>query len=220
MKKLTELSNEIKTIFPNVVEKEIGEYSYLKYPKLLPMLKMRVKQYSLEGFGSIMVMNTSMMGLMKLSTFSFTPNTGLSVPFLLIDTMSMGKKRLAYFELYDCRKDKSELPLLQSLKDKYKDIEDYQEKEAWYIEERMEGSLIKCATKDKEEDLVDMLLDALKCYKECIDKADCDVENLAKLQEFANRMVKEGNPSSGTLNKVLGEEKAIDFFNKIVMPLK
>ncbi len=181
---------------------------------------MKVKQYSLEGFGSIMVMDTSMLGLMRLSTFSFTPNTGLNVPFLLIDTMSMGKKRLAYFELYDCRKNKDELPLLKGLKDKYKTIEDYQEKDAWYIKERMEGSLIKCATKDKEESLVDMLLDALKCYKKCIDEADNNIENLAKLQEFANRMVKEGNPSSGTLNKVLGEEKAVDFFNKIVMPLK
>lgn len=61
-------------------------------------MKMHVKQYKVDQFGYIMMMKTSMLHLMSLTTISFTPSKGLNVPYLLIDTMSMSKKRLAYVE--------------------------------------------------------------------------------------------------------------------------
>lgn len=217
---LTQLSEIVPTIFPGMTERNIGKYASLNFPKLLPFLRMKVKSYHLKGFGYIMCMDTSMMGIMKLSTFAFTPSDGVSVPFLLVDTMSMGKKRLAYVEFYDCREEKEEIPALTSLRDKYAQVEDYKEKPAWYVTERMKGSLIKCASARNEEILAEMVVDALKAYATCIKSAGYDSENQKGLEEFSRRMIEEGNPSSGTLNLVLGKNKAEDFFRKVVMPMK
>ena len=214
-----DLKNEIEKMFPNAKkDDDLGKYAVLKYPKYFSMMKMRVFRYDLPDYGSIMVMNTSMMGLMKLNTLSFTPNEGKDVPFLLIDTMSMMKKRLAYVEFYNTTE--KDFPSLYALKKKYQDISDYQEKPAWYVKERMEGSLIKCRIKKDEEGLMDMVLYALSLYKNEIDKADVDIDNVKRLSSFSDRMIKEGNPSSSTLQKVLGREQAEDFFRKIVMRLK
>lgn len=212
------MKEEIENLFPDAVSRELGEYAHLKYPKHLPMMKMDVYQYALDGFGSIMVMNTSMMSLMKLSTVSFTPNQGKDVPFLLVDSMSMMNKRLAYVEFYNTTA--KTYPTLVRLDEKYRKIKDYQEKDAWYVPERMRGSLIKCGTKKEEDMLMDMILDALSSYKEVIDKAGVDPENHKRLSAFATRMLQEGNPSSATLEKVLGKEKATDFFRQVVMPME
>lgn len=212
------MKEEIEKLFPDAVSRELGEYAHLKYPKHLSMMKMDVYQYTLAGFGSIMVMNTSMMSLMKLSTVSFTPNQGKDVPFLLVDSMSMMNKRLAYVEFYNTTA--KNYPTLVQLAGKYQKIKDYPEKDAWYVPERMKGSLIKCGTKKEEDMLMDMILDALSSYRQVIDKAEVDSENQKRLASFATRMVQEGNPSSATLEKVLGKEKAEDFFHKVVMPMK
>ena len=66
----------------------------------MPMMKMKVNKYKFSDFGYIIVMRISMLNLMRLTTISFTPN-GVNVLFLLIDTISMGKKRLAYVEFYN-----------------------------------------------------------------------------------------------------------------------
>ena len=211
------LIKELKKIFKDLKEIDIGKYSYLKYPKFLPMMKMKVKSYSLVNFGSIMIMETSMMKMMKLTTISFTPSSGINVPFLLIDTMSMGKKRIAFIEFYNTTDEK--YLSLELLKEKYQNIEDYQEKEAWYVNERMKGSLIKCSTSKEENLLLEMIKDALTQYKNIIDNASYNENNINRLKEFSSRMINEGNPSSKTLNKVLGKQEAEIFFKKIVMPL-
>ena len=45
-------------------------------------------------------------------------------------------------------------------------------------------------------------------------------ENRTGLLHFRNRMITEGNPASQTLNKVLGKEQAVTFFQQYVMPLE
>lgn len=216
--KFEELKSEVEKLFPNAERKNLGDYAILKYPKHLGMMKMKVNRYDVSGFGSIMVMNTSMMGMMKLNTLSFTPSEGKNVPFLLIDTMSMGKKRIAYVEFYNTTE--KSFPELSRLKEKYRSVKDYGEKDAWYVKERMEGSLIKCGTKKEEGALMDMVVDALTLYRDESESADKDPNNIVRLSAFSERMIHEGNPSSATLEKVLGKEKAVDFFRQVVMPLK
>lgn len=213
-----DLGNEIKGIFNNLEKEDIKDYALLKYPHHLSMMKMKVEKYNLNSFGSIMIMNTNMMNIMKLTTISFTPYSGINAPFLLVDTMSMGKKRLAFVEFYNTTNEK--YSNIEELKNKYKDITEYKEKDAWYINERMEGSLIKCGTKNEEDKLISMIIDSIKEYKNAIDNNSYNESNIEKLDNFRTRMIKEGNPSSKTLNKVLGEEKAIDFFKKIIMPIE
>lgn len=131
--------------------------------------------------------------------------------------MSMGKKRLAYVEFYNTTE--KNFPILSGLKGKYQAVKDYTEKDAWYVKERMEGSLIKCGTKRDEEALMDMVVDALTLYRDESVNADRDPKNIGRLSALSERMIKERNPSSTTLEKALGKEKAIDFFQRVVMPL-
>ncbi len=198
---------------------DIKEYSFLKYPSFIPLLKMNINLYSVDDFGYIMIMKTRMSKLMSLVTISFTPKGGINVPFLLIDTMSMGKKRLAYVEFYNTSAI-DDFPLLSSLSEKYVNILDHKEKDAWYVNERMSCSLIKEGTSKNEYDLKMMIIDALNRYKEVINNASIDLESITNLKKFQEKMITLGNPSSSTLNKILGKEEAINFFKNIIMPIK
>lgn len=198
---------------------DIKEYSFLKYPSFIPLLKMNVNLYEVNDFGYIMIMKTRMSKLMSLLTISFTPKGGKNVPFLFVDTMSMGKKRLAYVEFYNTST-RDDFLSLSSLSEKYVNILDHKEKDAWYVNKRMEGSLIKEGSSKNEYDLKMMIIDALNRYKEVIDNASIDVESIANLKEFQDKMISLGNPSSSTLNKILGKEEAINFFKNIIMPIK
>ena len=181
------------------------------------MMRFRLEQYEAEGLGNLCVLRTkAMLGLMNLVTIVVTPNTGRNVPFLLIDTMDMGKKHLCYVEYYDCTAGGADKDRLLAAGAPYTDVADYAEKPAWYVPERMEGSLIK--TGDKAT-LEQMALDALTAYREQAAAAPVKAENLAKLKAFQERMAKEGNPSTAALTKTLGQEGAEAFFRTVVMPV-
>lgn len=216
MTKFTSLQKEINDLF-KLEEVDIGPYRVLKYPAPFSIMKMEIHKYKIEDFGYLMIMNTSMLGLMRLTTLSFTPSSGKNVPYLLIDTMAMGKKRLAYVEFYNTTH--LTYPTLEDLSAKYQDIPNYNEHDAWYVKERMKGSLIKCGDRKLENQLFTMIIDAIKTYKTVITYADKNNDNLNMLRALADRMMTEGNPSSKTLNKVLGPEKAQTFFKEIIMPL-
>ena len=54
-----------------------------------------------RGFGHLTTMRTDTVFGMKLLTCSFMPSEGKKVPYLLIDIMLMGKKRMIFVEYYD-----------------------------------------------------------------------------------------------------------------------
>ena len=71
-----------------------------------PLMRFFLEQYNVEGLGNLCVLKTkAMLGLMQLVTVVVTPSSGKNVPFLLVDTMDMGKKHLCYVEYYDCTAD-------------------------------------------------------------------------------------------------------------------
>ena len=181
------------------------------------MMRYALEQYAVEGLGNLCVLRTrAMLGLMKLVTVVVTPNTGKNVPFLLIDTMDMGKKHLCYVEYYDCTAEGADRDLLLAAGAPYADIENYAERPAWYVGERMKGSLIKTGDRARLEQ---MALDALAAYREQAAAAPVKEENLAGLRAFQQRMVKEGNPSTAALTRTLGKEGAEAFFRTVVMPV-
>ena len=182
-----------------------------------PMMRFHLEQYEVEGLGNLCVLRTkAMLGLMELVTVVVAPNTGKNVPFLLIDTMDMGKKHLCYVEYYDCTADGADRDLLLAAGAPYGDAANYAEKPAWYVSERMKGSLIKTGDRARLEQ---MATDALTAYREQAAAAPAKAENLTKLKAFQERMVKEGNPSTSALTKVLGKEGAEAFFRTVVMPV-
>ena len=75
---------------------EIREVTPAQYKAMgNPMMRFHLEQYEAEGLGNLCVLKTrAMLGLMQLLTVVVTPNTGRNVPYLLIDTMDMGKKHL------------------------------------------------------------------------------------------------------------------------------
>ena len=181
------------------------------------MMRFRLEQYEAEGLGNLCVLRTkAMLGLMKLVTVVVTPNSGKNVPFLLIDTMDMGKKHLCYVEYYDCTAEGADRDLLLAAGAPYADIADYAERPAWYVSERMAGSLIKTGDRTRLEQ---MALDALAAYREQAAAALAKEENLAGLRAFQQRMVQEGNPSTAALTRTLGKEGAEAFFRTVVMPV-
>ena len=183
-----------------------------------PMMRFHLEQYEVGGLGNLCVLKTkAMLGLMRLTTVVVTPNTGKNVPFLLIDTMDMGKKHLCYVEYYDCTADGADKDLILAASAPYGDVADYAEKPAWYVSERMAGSLIK--TGDKAQ-LIQMAADALAAYREQAADAPVKPENLPGLKAFQQRMVKEGNPSTAALTRTLGKEGAETFFQTVVMPVQ
>ena len=196
------------------------KYRRFTYPRLIPMMDFEVKQYRVNGFGGFMTMLTDTVFGMQLLTCAFMPYDGAKVPFLLIDIMLMKNKRIVFTEYYDTTSEKAEQPLLKKVYDKYKSLEDYHEKPAWYIRERAEYSLIKSLDPagDRHE-LSRLVADSVRAYKKSAAEADKDINELEGLIAFRERMIKEGNPSSATLKKVFGEKGAADFFKNCVMPL-
>lgn len=182
-----------------------------------PMMRFCLEQYEAEGLGNLCVLKTrAMLGLMKLVTVVVTPNTGKNVPFLLIDTMDMGKKHLCYVEYYDCTAHGADRDLLLAAGAPYADVAEYAEKPAWYVSERMKGSLIKTGDKARLEQ---MAMDALTAYREQAAAAPVKAENIDGLKAFQQRMMKEGNPSTAALTRTLGKEGAEAFFRTVVMPV-
>ena len=181
------------------------------------MMRFRLEQYEVNGLGNLCVLRTkAMLGLMRLTTVVVTPNTGKNVPFLLIDTMDMGRKHLCYVEYYDCTADGADRDLILAAGAPYADVADYAEKPAWYVSERMAGSLIKTGDRARLEQ---MAADALAAYREQAAAAPVKPENLPGLKAFQQRMVKEGNPSTAALTRTLGREGAETFFQTVVMPV-
>ncbi len=222
MADLTQRINEyVHTLTDNkYIDIAPDRYKFMKYPRLLPMMKFSVSCFEIEDLGHLMVMNTNGMGgAMKLQTLSFTPNTGKEIPYLLIDTMSMKKKALAYVEYYNCTGKDLHFDLLKKIKEKYQSLPDYAEKDAWYIRERTEDSLIKGGENADENLLFEMVKESLNAYLAIAKDAPADARSLAGLKAFQERMLKEGNPSEGTMVKVLGKDGYEEFYKGCIMPL-
>lgn len=195
-------------------------YSRMRYPKWPVLMRFDVDRYEAAGFGHLMLMKTRAMGgMMNLVTASFTPGEGAEAPYLLIDMMKMGKKRTVFVEYYDCTGKNLRIPELDAVASGYRDVPEYAEKPAWYISERMPCSLIKGTADGSEERLLAMVRDSLSAYAAYCKAAPKDPENLDGLRAFQSRMITEGNPSSGTMEKVLGKDGAERFFRSVVMPV-
>ena len=159
---------------------------------------------------------TTKMG-MELITMSFMPSECVDLPYLLVDAMSMKKKRCVFVEYYGCGMEELSDDSLKDVYDDYNSLPDYEEKENWYIKERMPYSLIK--TGDPEE-LVNMALDSINAYLGSVSHTRFIPEYKDKLKAFRDRMIVDGNPSSKTLNMLLKEDGARTFMETVIMPLR
>ena len=215
----------IKTILEDVGEELLShraerlpedEYSHMKYLKWLPLMRFDVERYHLENYGSVFCMHTTTKMGMELLTLSFMPGEGKTLPYLLMDIMEMKKKRCVFVEYYACGSQNLQCEDLKDVWEMYKDLPEYEEKPGWYIAEREPFSLIKTGEKEK---LISMAVDSVSVYLSMIEKNGTDQKYPEQLGEFRERMITDGNPSSKTLNLLLGKEGADRFMREIVMPI-
>ncbi len=197
----------------------MDRFARMKYPKLVPIMEFESERYRISDYGQVMILHTSSKVGMELLTAVFMPYEGNSVPFLLLDVMQMKNKLTVFVEYYDCTANGDEQPELTAVKEKYASVKEYKESPAWYVKERAPYSLIKAGEAKDDKVIEEMILESLKAYGSAVENAERDPENLKKLKVFRERMIRDGNPASDVLNKVLGVKGAADFFRKYVMPL-
>ncbi len=214
---------ELKTKMMETVGNAVGcsalpedGWTNMSFPSLIKLMKFRVDRYSLEGFGKLMTMHTTTRMGMELLTMSFMPSSGLTVPYLLIDAMSMKNKSCVFVEYYGCGNDGLENNALEELYETYRLLPDYSEKPNWYVSERESYSLIKTG---EESQLMSMATDSVKAYLSMIPGAHEDEGYKKQLAAFRQRMIDEGNPSSSTLHLLLGKIGAERFMKQAVMPI-
>jgi len=213
-KGLSYVSSEIVNYIKSK-SKEIDLGKYKKFGNLF--IKFKARQFKVNNFGYMFILDTNaFFGLMKLSTLVFTPASGIDVPFLLVDIMSMKKKNVGFIEFYDLTKNKTGHPDFNKLVEKYNDVENYTEEDAWYIKERTPYSLIKGGLNTSKAQIDTMAINAIKTYILIAQESKIDKDNLPGLYNFKERMIKEGNPSSKILKSVLNK-KADHFFKEYIM---
>ena len=112
------------------------------------------------------------------------------------------------------------------LKTRYDHLQEYDEKDHWYVKERAPYSLIKSekSTPESEEVFSRMLREEVETYASLCEKAirqgTGKKENLQKLLRFQDDMVNKGNPSKKALEMILKEKGAETFFREVIMPVK
>lgn len=192
-------------------------WTEMSFPRLIKLMKFRVDRYSLKGFGQLMTMHTTTKMGMELLTMSFMPSGGLTVPYLLMDAMSMKNKRCVFVEYYGCGREDLQSGALEELYETFRLLPDYSEKPNWYVGERESYSLVKSGT---EKQLTDMAVRSAEAYLSLIPQAHEDEEYKRQLADFRQRMIDEGNPSSSTLHLLLGRVGAERFMKQAVMPIE
>lgn len=214
-----EVTSKFENAFMCEKIKEDG-YSSFSYPKLVKMMKFDTVRHKVAGFGQIMSMRTKGPFGMRLLTMSFMPYEGGSVPYLLIDMMTVGKKITVFVEYYDCTADKSSKEELVRIKEKYDNLQEYDEKPKWYVPMRTPYSLIKCGQTVDSKSFYNMIIDSVDAYISTVKASGKSADNIPGLSAFRDRMINEGNPSSSILEKVFGKEGAEEFFKECVMPIR
>ena len=188
----------------------------MSFPSLIKLMKFRVDRYAIEGYGKLMTMHTTTKMGMELLTMSFMPSGGLTLPYFLMDAMSMKNKRCVFVEYYGCGQEDLQSDAMEELYETFRLLPEYSEKPNWYVGERESYSLIKTGT---EKQLTDMAVRSVKAYLSMIPLAHEDEGYKEKLRAFRQRMIDEGNPSSSTLHLLLGKIGAERFMKQAVMPI-
>lgn len=215
--------SELKTKMMKAVEEAVSctalpedAWTDMSFPGIIKLMKFRVDRYDLEGFGKLMTMHTTTKMGMELLTMSFMPSSGLTVPYFLMDAMSMKNKKCVFVEYYGCGQEGLQNNALEEVYETYRTLPDYPEKPNWYVGERESYSLIKTGN---EGQLTGMAVDSVTAYLSMIPGAHEDEGYKKKLAEFRQRMIDEGNPSSSTLHLLLGKIGAERFMKQAVMPI-
>ena len=218
----TKIKDIVSTSF-SLYKNDIGRFEHFSWPKLLKIFKFHEDQYTVNNLCNLSVLEGNSKIGMNIVTAVFTPSRTRDIPLLIIDKVKMRDKITVFIEFYTFHmKNEDNIAeinkLLNQMALKYKDVENYNEKDNWYVEYRNDKSPLKCGTADSENTIDNMIMSYLDMYLHFCATAKNTVTNAPneKLQSFLNDMITKGNPSTSILNKALGKDAAAEFSRDIV----
>ena len=176
------------------------------------LMHFTVRRFRVKDIGNLCLLNMSgMFGLMKMETVVLACDTR-DVPLINLDTVKAMGNTTLLMELYDTRIAKSDNTLetaCQAIKDRDKDLPDYESGEHWY-----DGMLYRCSwyKKAKGQDA--------RFMKSCRDFFDAFMNELARadvcdpaVKREKNRvlpqgLLEHGGPAVDRMRKMFGDELA------------
>ena len=210
--KVVSLCNEIIGIF-NKHGKEVTElhveekFSKFSYPKLMPLMRFVTNFYKVDNIGNMFIMKTDS-PFMQLLTVSITPYDNVPLPYTLIDIMISKRKIVFFIEYYSCTDVKLNNKLL--LHNRHyadKNFTDYKEKSAWYNRDGVRESFSIIKESSKFSEVEKMILMSIRNIIGTSHLNDGYNIEHTKLSILRDRMLKEGNPATGTLKRIFSNSE-------------
>lgn len=203
-----------------VKEETVGEYSRLN----IQGRECCIKQYEIEKFGNLFIMECKDSNNIQLFTFVITPYYK-EIPLFSADYLFIQQIRNSIIEYYDLVKHKNEEYLqyvnkFQSIKDKYGMLKDMDLKESW--DEKLKTIYIaKSSDVSMDNKIINMFSENLKMYVDMEKFTDflrewkCEIQYQI-IEKYINELIKKGGVSTDIFKLSLGEEKTREFFNKVL----
>ena len=203
-----------------VTKLDAGDYTDMKF---YGFMKFHVDQYRVEELGNLSVM-TADMGFMQMCSFLITPYEK-NLPVCTLDYMYILGSRKSYTEFYDLAADtgsgeyRGVQDMLKKMTSRFADLEESKTEPHWYdtyLSVFMHKKLKRADDARNQE----MFCDALRTYLEAAKAADLSspeeqARQVENTQSYCDGLIEKGGVSTDLFKRVLGEDKAHEFFDRV-----
>ena len=199
----------------------LGEFETIKMYKILPF---KSKAYYVEDLGvmPILAMNA---GIMQIITININPYEK-DLPQLTIDFTIKLNQREIFVEIYELMLNKEDekyknfLKKIEEITEKYKDIKDAKIEQSWYLDYTSKAIKKECYI-SSEKKMLNFYEEVIEAYieyaKDAPKLSDSDKKNKVNaIKDFSEKLVEKGGISTDVFKKTLGEEKTLEYFEKVL----
>lgn len=204
-------------------ELECGEFEKLK----IQNMDYTVKCYKIAGVGHLTIMDSRETQGLQMVSIVVTPYYK-NLPLLSSDFMYINEKRNFLVEIYDLVPERDEVYMkfiqkFQQMKGEL-DLPDMKLKENWYDSIRPVCTA-KIATPEEDNVILTFIKDTFELFMEMEQSFDELDEEKRKCkwnitQEYTDKLINSGGPSTNLFKAVLGPDKTKEFFDNVFFGLK
>jgi len=207
------------------------EFQIINPPRALKLIKMIPSRAKTEKLSTIISLDATVFGFMKMYTLLLAPRTGYNFPMLSFDVISIGKDRVFVLEVIDpahvpADYIASAYEKMRTLKEKVKDLPDIPPDMPWAKKMTMNFSIHTRADHTKEEFFLDLYKEYLATYLEMVTNASqlADEEQSKKVREgirtYVDTLLEKGGPAVNVFKFLLGPEKQQEFVRGIMFGIE
>lgn len=205
----------------NIKELEQNEFKKIRINGILNFYP---KNYYVEGIGFISTMTVNI-GIMQMISINFNPFEK-DLYELNIDLIFIFNKRTFIFEFYNLVLDKENiknklfLTKINKINEKYSEFENFKTIKGWY-DSLISSIIAKNGKSNQDEKLFNLSLEIILNYIEYskqipkIQNISLIRKKIAEIENFGNRLVKEGGFSINNFKKSIGDEKTKKFLGEV-----